>query len=163
MPNRAVRGMPQPARYALHKLIVYGEREGTFAAKAMKDLRQAASLLAYDRAHRPWEIEEARADLVSRGKTGSAGLDRGLPHWTGPIRISKRERGWQAERYSGRISPTAKHVSGVPENVTSCPNRAAPFASVRATSAPGRRGPRPRTRSLARLPSPAAPKIMARP
>jgi hypothetical protein len=60
--------VPHPARYALHKLIVYGERAGAFAAKSMKDLHQAASLLAYYREHRPWEIDEAWADLVSRGK-----------------------------------------------------------------------------------------------
>lgn len=33
--------VPHPARYALHKLLVYGEREGTFAAKSGKDLMQA--------------------------------------------------------------------------------------------------------------------------
>jgi len=40
-----VANIPHPARYALHKLIIYGEREGAFAAKASKDLIQAASLL----------------------------------------------------------------------------------------------------------------------
>ncbi|MBL8523001.1 MAG: nucleotidyltransferase domain-containing protein [Betaproteobacteria bacterium] len=60
--------VPHPARFALHKLIVYGEREGAFAAKANKDLAQAASLLAAMKQHRAWEVEEAWADLASRGK-----------------------------------------------------------------------------------------------
>lgn len=84
--NAVLVSLPHPAHYALHKLIVYGEREGTFAAKSTKDLRQAASLLAYYRAHRPWEIDEAWTDLVSRGKgwerrarQGAAALDKFYP------------------------------------------------------------------------------------
>ena len=53
---------------SLHKLIVYGEREGTFAAKANKDLAQAACLLAALKLHRAWEVEEAWEDLAGRGK-----------------------------------------------------------------------------------------------
>ena len=84
--NAVLVSVPHPARYALHKLIVYGERTGSFAAKSTKDLHQAASLLAYYREHRPWEIDEAWADLVSRGKgwqrramQGVAALDRFYP------------------------------------------------------------------------------------
>lgn len=75
-----------PARYALHKLLVYGERAGAFAAKSRKDLHQAASLLAYYREHGKWDIDEAWVDLVSRGKgwvrrakQGVAALDRFYP------------------------------------------------------------------------------------
>lgn len=60
--------VPHPARYALHKLIVYGEREGTFASKASKDLVQAASLLKYFKESRTWEIKAAYEDLMNRGK-----------------------------------------------------------------------------------------------
>lgn len=84
--NAVLVSVPHPTRYALHKLTVYGEREGSFAAKSSKDLHQAASLLAYYREHRPWEIDEAWADLVSRGKgwqlrarQGVAALDRLYP------------------------------------------------------------------------------------
>ena len=63
-----IANVPHPARFALHKLIVYGEREGAFAAKANKDLAQAASLLAALKLHRAWEVEEAWADLAARGK-----------------------------------------------------------------------------------------------
>lgn len=60
--------IPHPARYALHKLLVYGERSGAFAAKSNKDIIQAACLLAWFKERRPWEVEEAWKDLVSRGK-----------------------------------------------------------------------------------------------
>lgn len=70
--------MPHPARYALHKLIVYGEREGTFAAKSSKDLVQAASLLQYFKSSRTWEIKGAYGDLMSRGKGWGTRFERGL-------------------------------------------------------------------------------------
>jgi hypothetical protein len=70
--------IPHPARYALHKLIVYGAREGAFASKAGKDLIQAASLLQYFKNNRTWEIKEAYQDLVSRGKGWGMRFERGL-------------------------------------------------------------------------------------
>lgn len=38
---------PPPEKYALHKLLVYGERPQSMRVKAGKDLDQAASLIAY--------------------------------------------------------------------------------------------------------------------
>ena len=70
--------VPHPARYALHKLLVYGEREGTFAAKSAKDLMQAASLLALFKEHRTWEVEEAWADLRNRGPGWLSRIKRGM-------------------------------------------------------------------------------------
>lgn len=64
----AVVNIPHPARYALHKLIVYGERQGGFAAKSRKDLVQAGLLLARLKDTRRWEVDEAWADLTSRGR-----------------------------------------------------------------------------------------------
>lgn len=59
--------VPHPARYALHKLIVAGERSATRAAKSNKDLRQSAALLAVygERANR--DVREAWLDLLARG------------------------------------------------------------------------------------------------
>lgn len=70
--------VPHPARYALHKLLVYGEREGTFAAKAGKDLMQAASLLTLFKERRAWEIEEAWTDLINRGPGWLSRIKRGM-------------------------------------------------------------------------------------
>lgn len=70
--------VPHPARYALHKLIVYGERTGTFRAKSAKDLLQAATLLALFKERRAWEVDEAWSDLVGRGKGWINRVKRGL-------------------------------------------------------------------------------------
>ena len=70
--------LPHPARYALHKLIIAGEREGGFQAKAGKDLVQAALLLTALKESRPWEVEEAWANLESRGKGWRTRALRGL-------------------------------------------------------------------------------------
>jgi hypothetical protein len=81
-----VANVPQPARYALHKLLVYGEREGTFATKSGKDLLQARLLLTYLKEHRAYEAKEAWADLIARGpgwvrraRHGRAALDKVAP------------------------------------------------------------------------------------
>ncbi len=78
MEGAVVVNIPHPARYALHKLIVYGEREGAFASKAGKDLVQAASLLQYFKNNRTWEIKESYEDLASRGKGWLSRFERGL-------------------------------------------------------------------------------------
>lgn len=72
-----VASVPQPARFALHKLIVHGERQGAYAAKSAKDLAQAAALLTFLKEHRSWEVEEAWADLLSRGKGWRTRVARG--------------------------------------------------------------------------------------
>lgn len=69
--------LPHPARYALHKLIVYGERQGAFVVKSNKDLIQAGLLLARLKVTRQWEVEEAWADLLGRGKGWKERVKRG--------------------------------------------------------------------------------------
>jgi hypothetical protein len=59
--------VPHPARYALHKLIVFAERGTTRRAKANKDLRQSAALLSFYKATSGWEVDDAWKDLVARG------------------------------------------------------------------------------------------------
>lgn len=78
--------VPDPARFALHKLLVYGERRGTFTAKSAKDLAQAAALLDYLAENRKTQLQEASADLRSRGKgwmarfvQGAAALEKKYP------------------------------------------------------------------------------------
>lgn len=70
--------VPHPARYALHKLIVAGEREGAFQSKSTKDLMQAGLLLAALRESRPWEVEDAWGDLLARGKGWGSRAQHGL-------------------------------------------------------------------------------------
>jgi hypothetical protein len=60
--------VPDPARFALHKLIVYGERTGSYRAKARKDLSQSASLVSYLWEHQRRTVTTALDDLRGRGK-----------------------------------------------------------------------------------------------
>lgn len=82
----ALVNVPAPERFALHKLIVFGERAGSFRAKANKDLAQAASLIAYLAEHREEALGLALDDLLSRGKgwrsrfaVGAQALARAYP------------------------------------------------------------------------------------
>ena len=59
--------VPHPARYALHKLIVFAERGATRRVKANKDLRQSAALLSYYRSSSEWDVGDAWKDLIARG------------------------------------------------------------------------------------------------
>jgi len=59
--------LPAPQRYAVHKLLIVGERAGQFKAKVGKDLAQVASLLDYFRMADPDAVKEAWADALSRG------------------------------------------------------------------------------------------------
>jgi len=51
--------VPQPARYALHKLIIAIRRPPTDDAKRRKDIRQAESLIKVLSEHRPDDLREA--------------------------------------------------------------------------------------------------------
>ena len=69
--------VPHPARYALHKLIVFGERPVSRALKSNKDLRQAAALLAYFREGSGWDLQAAWTDLIGRGPGWVSRVRRG--------------------------------------------------------------------------------------
>ena len=70
--------VPSPARFALHKLIVFGERKGAYATKSSKDLRQAALLLGRLKELRKSLVDAAWRDLLSRGKGWRARAKEGL-------------------------------------------------------------------------------------
>jgi hypothetical protein len=61
--------LPAPERYAVHKLIVFGERPARERAKARKDLLQAAALANYfDASGRATSFNDAWNDAISRGR-----------------------------------------------------------------------------------------------
>jgi hypothetical protein len=70
--------IPDPARFALHKLIVSGERTGAFRLKAAKDLAQAAHLLAWLWPNRRDSVSDALEVLISRGSGWRTRLRRGV-------------------------------------------------------------------------------------
>jgi hypothetical protein len=59
--------IPRPQRYALHKLLVYGERSQIQRTKANKDLLQAASLMDYLLTHDPIELGQLWLEVNARG------------------------------------------------------------------------------------------------
>lgn len=61
--------IPQPARFALHKLIISQERGATSADKRKKDVLQAKAVLEILREDMPLEIEKAKAAIMK--KSGS--------------------------------------------------------------------------------------------
>jgi hypothetical protein len=61
--------VPQPARFALHKLIVSQERSAGSAGKKQKDLIQAGNMLELLRQDRPGDIDLAWEALAKRGAT----------------------------------------------------------------------------------------------
>jgi hypothetical protein len=62
-----IANVPSPARYALHKLLVFAERTAARRPKANKDLRQSVALLSLFRAASEWNIDEAWKNLIRRG------------------------------------------------------------------------------------------------
>jgi hypothetical protein len=58
---------PPPEKYALHKLLVYGERPQAMRVKATKDLAQAASLIDYLAKNDSSLLHETWNEMTSRG------------------------------------------------------------------------------------------------
>jgi hypothetical protein len=69
--------LPRPQRYALHKLLVYGERSQNQRTKANKDVRQAASLMDYLLTHDAVELGQLWLDVNARGPGWRRRLDQG--------------------------------------------------------------------------------------
>lgn len=71
--------LPDPARYAVHKLLVFGERSGAYTTKSRKDLMQAAALLAYfEAAGQTGDLEAIVRDVSARGPGWRKRLVQGL-------------------------------------------------------------------------------------
>lgn len=78
--------VPDPARFALHKLMVAGERPAAMQVKRDKDLSQAAQMLEVLHSDRPGDLALAWEALGSRGDSwtgrvlaSTAGLERFSP------------------------------------------------------------------------------------
>jgi hypothetical protein len=69
--------IPRPQRYALHKLLVYGERSQNQRTKANKDVLQAASLMDYLLTHDAVELGQLWLNVNARGPGWRRRLDQG--------------------------------------------------------------------------------------
>lgn len=72
-----IANVPHPARYALHKLLVFAERSIARRPKANKDLQQSAALLSFYHESSDWEVGEAWKDLMARRPGWRARAKRG--------------------------------------------------------------------------------------
>jgi hypothetical protein len=74
--------VPQPARYAVHKLIVSTRRIQTAAAKARKDIEQATALIRVLAQDQPDELARAYREASDRGEQWRRALTRGARRMT---------------------------------------------------------------------------------
>ena len=76
--NPVLVNIPQPVRYAMHKLIVSQVRDSSSSIKSRKDLYQAHQILTVIKENRPFDIQPAWENLISYGpkwrKYAEAGL-----------------------------------------------------------------------------------------
>ncbi len=77
--NPVLINIPQPVRYALHKLIISQVRDMAGDTKRPKDLYQAYQILSVVQENRPFDIKPAWQNLIGRGpqwkKNAEAGLE----------------------------------------------------------------------------------------
>jgi hypothetical protein len=79
--------IPAPERYAIHKLIVFGERPIAERTKAIKDIEQAAAIFK-------WLLDTQQSDLIAQAWDDA---------WNrGPVWQKRLKQGWAAlyERHS---------------------------------------------------------------
>ena len=69
--------VPQPARYALHKLIISQERDASATDKSKKDLAQARHLMELLKQDRPGDLELALEALGKRGESWVKKAEKG--------------------------------------------------------------------------------------
>ncbi|MET0964741.1 MAG: GSU2403 family nucleotidyltransferase fold protein [Noviherbaspirillum sp.] len=94
--------LPAPERYAIHKLLVYGERPVSERAKSRKDLLQAASLASY---------------FLENGQATGSIRHGGMPYRAARAGRSAPSRGMRPCSKLHRHSPAQR--SGRNERVTS--------------------------------------------
>jgi hypothetical protein len=78
--------LPAPERYAVHKLVVYGERPAAERVKANKDLEQAAALAQ-------WHLRNGQAEQFNGAWRDALG----------------RGKGWRSRAVQGRDALLARH------------------------------------------------------
>lgn len=74
----ALVNVPEPARFALHKLLVSESRDVGFATKAEKDRRQAANLLDVLLTEHPVAVRSAKRALDARGRGWTSRVEKAL-------------------------------------------------------------------------------------
>ena len=78
--------VPQPGRYAVHKLIVATRRARTAAAKARKDVEQAMTLIRVLAEDQPDELARAYREARNRGEQWRQALTHGANRMSGEVK-----------------------------------------------------------------------------
>lgn len=100
--------VPQPARYAVHKLIVATRRKVPSSTKPTKDLEQSAALVRVLAEDRPDELEEAFFEAYERGRSWRAAIDSGARRLPPDARAALADAvGVQIERQGLRMRGSA--------------------------------------------------------
>jgi hypothetical protein len=89
--------VPQPARYAVHKLIVSTRRTRTAAAKARKDVEQAVALIRVLAHDQPDELARAYEEAKDRGGQWRRAVTQGARRMDGDVQEMLREVVAEAE------------------------------------------------------------------
>jgi hypothetical protein len=82
--------VPQPARFAVHKLILAQKRHAGMRVKRQKDLAQADALIEALLVNDPYALQDAMDDARAQGRNG----------WSVPIERSLAELGRHIGDYS---------------------------------------------------------------
>lgn len=85
--------VPDPARFAVHKLLISAERPATEQAKSRKDINQAAQLLRVLAEERPGDIAPAWHAAGARGKNWAKRLEQARGMLSDEIQAMLREAG----------------------------------------------------------------------
>lgn len=96
--------VPQPARYAIHKLIVAQARLPGSRDKRGKDLAQAAALIAALKLADPFALEDALVDARAR-EAGVGGADRSIVEGVGRCDLRRVVCRAEGRRRAFRQSP----------------------------------------------------------
>jgi hypothetical protein len=70
--------LPDPARFALHKLIVAEVRPAAFSTQTRKDLLQSEALLRLLLTDRPRDVRDAWRELERRGRGWTSRAKRSI-------------------------------------------------------------------------------------
>ncbi len=119
--------VPQPERYAVHKLIVAVDR-GSDPVKSLKDVEQAQNLIRACLRHRSFELYEAWVEACERGPTWRKNLKRGRDLIDETLRddfiFSLETHGWDEKKMALRQpKKRTAQVSSKPAKRKSKPKR----------------------------------------
>lgn len=96
--------LPNPARYAVHKLLVCAERPIEQRVKANKDVVQAAALMAWHLHNDTAALQVAMRDVLTRGPTWARQFKTGLQ------RLEAGLRAQVAALISDSVQPQTKEI-----------------------------------------------------